>query len=578
VSGEALQGPAGPAARPPIAVPVALLLALTLGASVLALASDSFSPLQRGMLALVAAASLASASGYLLLLAPMARPWLRLAAVGGIPLSIFLASGALMSWQVKAPGPPAPRAAVDPGIEADAPPGEGPAPSTQAADRLARAQAALERGEAGNAQMLFREARALLDDADPSHQMHALVGAAHAALMLSDHEAARIDLEAALKLQLDPAAQAQICAELGNLESLAGNPAAAKQHLARALELAERAGDAIGVANALLRRGELEARMHDHAAARRSLLEAARRYQELGQPSGRAHALLGLVELDLAAADAESAARNLQLAAQIYDAAQDLRGQASVQRLRATLEQARGESAHAQQSYAKAAELFERTGDEEAAAQFKQQAALLEAAAAPSPARRTDGARARAQRLWRQGYALYQSGDSQRAEARYRAAIAADPGYAPPHNSLGRLLMDGAGSDAAQLAKAREHIEIALRQRPGYMPAINNLGVIELRLKNHDAAIALFLQAERLAPGDALPLENLARAYLAAGHYQDAERIAERLAHVDAAAAKAIEARLTRALESAPRYPVAAESLRKRRAQAPAASKTSAPK
>ena len=389
--------------------------------------------------------------------------------------------------------------------------------------------------------------------------MEAFTGIGDAALRLSDQEAARLAYGQALALADDDSTRARLQAELGNVESLAGNWSAASEHFDRAVALYEAGDDRVGHANVLLRRGELLAREKKLEAARESLEAAARTYGEAKAPVGRANALLGLAELDIAADEARRASGRLQEAGAIYTKAANLRGQASVERLTGTLEARVGKAQDAQEALERARDLYARAGDEQAVAQVVQQVAVVEADEADPPPPRRDNTAAR--RLWRQGYEHYNAGRIEEAQAKYRAAIAKDPTYAPPYNSLGRILMDSATDQGWR--EAEKLIKTSLRHRPTYMAAVNNLGVLELERKNYDAAIALFLRALRLKPGHRLPLGNLARAYLRSGNYEDAMRVAKQLAKADPDAARAIERSVDRAVRvQKPLYPKKAKSIR----------------
>lgn len=116
--------------------------------------------------------------------------------------------------------------------------------------------------------------------------------------------------------------------------------------------------------------------------------------------------------------------------------------------------------------------------------------------------------RVRAIALWNQGYTASNNGDEARAEQLYLSAKAADPSYAPPYNSLGRLAYD-----RGDLAKADALYIEALKRDPNYAPAIHNRSLIAKKQGRTGEAVELNEKALKLRPGYAPAVnmrENLA--------------------------------------------------------------------
>jgi tetratricopeptide (TPR) repeat protein len=97
-----------------------------------------------------------------------------------------------------------------------------------------------------------------------------------------------------------------------------------------------------------------------------------------------------------------------------------------------------------------------------------------------------------AYQLWQQGYSAFQAKNLAEAERLYRAAVAANPSYAPPYNSLGRLK-----HEAGELDAAEKWYRAAIERRKDYAPALHNLSLLEYKRGNfaeskrwNDAALA----------------------------------------------------------------------------------------
>jgi tetratricopeptide (TPR) repeat protein len=117
--------------------------------------------------------------------------------------------------------------------------------------------------------------------------------------------------------------------------------------------------------------------------------------------------------------------------------------------------------------------------------------------------------------------ALEAAGRRDAAVAAYEQALALDPEYSPAHNNLGNLLLD-----ARQVDQARHHYERAVAAQASNAEAHNNLGGVLLVFREIEAAIDHLQEALRLRPAYPEAHFNLARAYAAAGRFEDAIRTA----------------------------------------------------
>lgn len=98
---------------------------------------------------------------------------------------------------------------------------------------------------------------------------------------------------------------------------------------------------------------------------------------------------------------------------------------------------------------------------------------------------------------WRTGHALRRQ-DPVAARHHFEAAIAADPSFAAPYNSLGRLAFD-----RHELVKATEYYQEALKRSPSYGPALYNLAIASDRQGRRDEARRYASELQRLHPENA---------------------------------------------------------------------------
>jgi len=101
------------------------------------------------------------------------------------------------------------------------------------------------------------------------------------------------------------------------------------------------------------------------------------------------------------------------------------------------------------------------------------------------------------------------SGDLDSAEAAFRRAVAADPGYAPAWSNFGNLL-----TGTGRRAEGEEALRAAVAGDPNLVEGWNNLGLSAMADGRTDEAEALFRRALAIQPNYATSLFNLARVLL----------------------------------------------------------------
>jgi tetratricopeptide (TPR) repeat protein len=120
-------------------------------------------------------------------------------------------------------------------------------------------------------------------------------------------------------------------------------------------------------------------------------------------------------------------------------------------------------------------------------------------------------ARERARSEWRAGQAARQKNQVAVAERHFQAAIAADPGYAPAYNSLGRLA--AAHGDASAAEKLYRE---SLVHDPSYRAALYNLATLSEAMHGAKAALLPAQALLKLQPSDARSQNLVARLSAAA--------------------------------------------------------------
>lgn len=100
-------------------------------------------------------------------------------------------------------------------------------------------------------------------------------------------------------------------------------------------------------------------------------------------------------------------------------------------------------------------------------------------------------------------------GDRDRAEAAFRRAVAADPGYAPAWSNFGNLL-----TGTGRLAEGEEALRSAVASDPNLVEGWNNLGLTAMAGGRAGEAEALFRRALAIQPAYTTSLFNLARVLL----------------------------------------------------------------
>lgn len=186
----------------------------------------------------------------------------------------------------------------------------------------------------------------------------------------------------------------------------------------------------------------------------------------------------------------------------------------------------------------------------------------------------------------RSGNAAYAAGDLVSAEARYREALAADPGNVEVRNNLAQVLIRLNRVDAAiaeldlviraapdawsyrfnrgrawamkqQWPRAIADYLAAARQFPDDYATQYNLGLAYAKTNDHASAAAAFERAVRLAPGEASFLVSLGTEYVALERYADATRVYEQYLTMAPDAPDAAQVRAV--LEKLPATPPSAQ-------------------
>ncbi len=120
--------------------------------------------------------------------------------------------------------------------------------------------------------------------------------------------------------------------------------------------------------------------------------------------------------------------------------------------------------------------------------------------------------RARAEAARREGDKGRDAGDAKAAEKGYRAAIAADPTWAAPHNELGTLLFEqGRAGDAVAAFERAVALDARLEL------AWYNLAHARRKLGRHQDAVVAYRKYIELAPGNPDPFYGLGQSLLALG-------------------------------------------------------------
>jgi len=168
--------------------------------------------------------------------------------------------------------------------------------------------------------------------------------------------------------------------------------------------------------------------------------------------------------------------------------------------------------------------------------------------------------------LAKQGWALWQSGDAETAQAKFAAAVELDPHNANTWNGLGWSRLRSGKHKEAEQAFAE-----AVKLEPEHGAALNGLGNATFQQKKYDEAEKHWLKAADTAPASWF---GLARLYALQGKFDDSAKYAEKaLAEspdsdemkrvLEAAKAKKVDAGLRRLIEPAsPAAPVSDEAKR----------------
>jgi tetratricopeptide (TPR) repeat protein/transcriptional regulator with XRE-family HTH domain len=198
--------------------------------------------------------------------------------------------------------------------------------------------------------------------------------------LTGDHAAAEISLTRALELgrQLgDPCAEAGALVELGILQQNTGNLASAEESLSRALDLSRSQGDQLGEANALNNLGAVQFMASEFTAAGDSQKRALTIYRGLGDQLGEASALNGLGGVQQAIGNYADAAISLTRAMELYGSLGDRIGEAYATGNLGAVQCIMGDWTAASGNLGKALDLYRKLGSRSGKADMRTNLAVL---------------------------------------------------------------------------------------------------------------------------------------------------------------------------------------------------------
>jgi tetratricopeptide (TPR) repeat protein len=131
-----------------------------------------------------------------------------------------------------------------------------------------------------------------------------------------------------------------------------------------------------------------------------------------------------------------------------------------------------------------------------------------------------------------------------------------------PNSGAAQAYLGYALFASGDVNRAIQHYEIAIRLKPDFSEPYNNLGVALASQGRHREALPVYLEAIRLRPRWALPRANLSITLSALGGFEDARVEAERAINLDPGSAKAYHA-LGCALGNLGHFIPAAEAFRR---------------
>lgn len=131
-----------------------------------------------------------------------------------------------------------------------------------------------------------------------------------------------------------------------------------------------------------------------------------------------------------------------------------------------------------------------------------------------------------------------------------------------PNSGAAQAYLGYALFASGDINRAIQHYETAIRLKPDFSETYNNLGVALASQGRHRKALPVYLEAIRLRPRWALPRANLSITLSALGGFEDARVEAERATNLDPGSAKAYHA-LGCALGNLGRLILAAEAFRR---------------
>lgn len=298
--------------------------------------------------------------------------------------------------------------------------------------------------------------------------------------------------------------------DLGDVQYLTGNFAAAAASLTRALDLSRDLGDCLGEANALIEFGVLQQATGDYPGAAASLTRALDLSRSQGDQLGEASALNNLGIVQFVTGDYAAAATDQEQALAIYQSLGDQLGEASALNSLGGILHATGDYQSAIANLTQALDLYRSAGDRIGTAYAIGNLGAAQCVVGDYPA---------AASSLNKALGLYRDLGSRNGEADIL-------------NNLGTLYrtVGDYPPAVANLTQALELYQI-LGDQVGEAIALSELGVIQHATRNYPAATANLTRAVRLAhdvgerSDEAEALNNLGDLYLDAATPADAHAI-----------------------------------------------------
>ena len=186
-------------------------------------------------------------------------------------------------------------------------------------------------------------------------------------LVLSEHEAARRQYEAALLLHHQNAdsklGEANCLLGLGDIHRNLSEHEAARRQYEAALLLYQEIGSQLGEANCLLGLGDVHLNLSEHEAARQQYEAALLLFQKVGSRQSEANSLRGLGDIHLNLSEYEPARQRYEAAITVYQQVGDRLGEANCLKGLGDIHRNLSEYERARRQYEAALPLFQQIGN-----------------------------------------------------------------------------------------------------------------------------------------------------------------------------------------------------------------------